>query len=45
MDLKFHHTGVAVSSIEETLPNYITLFGKEKVSEKYQQLKNHPLTE
>jgi methylmalonyl-CoA/ethylmalonyl-CoA epimerase len=35
MDLKFHHTGVAVSSIEETLPNYITLFGKEKVSEKY----------
>jgi 4-hydroxyphenylpyruvate dioxygenase-like putative hemolysin len=35
MDLKFHHTGIAVSSIEETLPNYIAIFGKENVSEKF----------
>lgn len=35
MDLKFHHTGIAVSSIDEVLPNYILLFGENKVSPKY----------
>jgi methylmalonyl-CoA epimerase len=34
-NLEFHHTGIAVVSITETLPHYIQLFGQRAISEIY----------
>lgn len=35
MNLKFHHTGIAVDSIQEAKAAYISLFGENSISEIY----------
>ena len=35
MQLNFHHTGLAVRSIEESLPHYAAIFGPEAISGKF----------
>ncbi|MCC7050398.1 MAG: VOC family protein [Bacteroidia bacterium] len=34
IEMQFHHTGIAVTSIDEVLPSYVSVFGKQSVSSK-----------
>lgn len=35
LDMQFHHIGLAVESIEDSLSYYVSIFGEDNVSEKY----------
>lgn len=35
-ELKFHHIGIAVDSIDDSVKNYIQLFGVDCISKKYE---------